>query len=81
MSLDSGERSRTPGSEVVIFLYSTQLSTKFVLLRNVKMLTTVGILTFISRINTTSERHKARNFIICRYFSFYQQLKFCAQLS
>ena len=31
----------------------------------------VGILTFISMINTTSEIFKARNFIICRYFSFY----------
>ena len=97
----------------------------------VKMTTIVGILTFISRIITTSERllpcghllgggwplgsclwclvvklslsHwypesgvvldcidswslpsfllKARNFFICEYFSFYGQLKFCAQLS
>ena len=29
--------------------------------------TIVGILTFISMINTTSERFKARNFFICRY--------------
>ena len=54
---------------------------KFILLINVKMPTIVGILTFICMINTTSERLKARNFIICRYFSFYKQLKFCAQLS
>ena len=40
-----------------------------------------GILTFISMINTTSERPKASNFFICRYFSFYEQLKFHAQLS
>ena len=60
---------------------STQLSTKFILLINVKMPTIVGILTFMSIINTTSERHKARNFFICRYFSFYEQLKFCAQSS
>ena len=53
--------------------YLTQLSTKFILLINVKMPTIVGILTFISMINTTSERHKARNFFICRYFSFYEQ--------
>ena len=33
-----------------------------------------------SMINTTSERLKARNFF-CRYFSFYGQLKSCAQLS
>ena len=59
----------------------TQLSTKFILLINVKMPTIVGILTFISRINTASERLKARNFFICWYFSFYEQLKFCAQLT
>ena len=51
------------------------------MLINVKMLTIVGILTFISMINTTSERIKARNFRICGYFSFYEQLKFRAQLS
>ena len=32
----------------------------------IKMPTIVGILTFISRINTTSERLKARNLFICR---------------
>ena len=36
----------------------TQLNTKFILLINVKMPTIVGILTFISRINTSSERLK-----------------------
>ena len=41
----------------------------------------VGILTFISRINTVSESLKARNYFICRYLSFYEQLKFRAQLS
>ena len=40
------------GSEVIkIFSCSTLLSLKFILLINVKMPTTVGILTFISRIN------------------------------
>ena len=63
------------------FSYSTQLSTKFILLINVKMPTIVGILTLISMINTTTERMKARNFSICRYLSIYEQLKFCAQLS
>ena len=48
---------------------------------NVKMPTIVGMLTFISMINTTSEGLKARNFFICQYFSFYEQLEFCAQLS
>ena len=52
--------------------YSTQLSTKFILLINVKMPTIVGILTFISLKNTTFERLKARHFFICRYFSFYE---------
>ena len=32
-------------------------------------------------INTISERLKARNFLICWYFSFYEQLKFRTQLS
>ena len=35
----------------------------------------------ISKINTTPERLKAKNFFICRYFSFYEQLNFRAQLS
>ena len=59
---------------------STQLSTEFILLINVRMQTIVGILTFISMINTTSERLKAINFFICQNFSFYE-LKFHAQLS
>ena len=46
------------------FPCSTQLSTKLILLINVKMPTMVGILTFISMINTTSERLRARNFFI-----------------
>ena len=46
------------------FPYSTQLSTKFNLLINVKMPTVVGIFTFISMIKTLSERLKARNFCI-----------------
>ena len=75
--------SRSSGPEVIkLFSYSTQLSTKFILLINVKMPTDVGILTIISMINTTSEslRLKARNFFSCRYLSFYKQLKFLAQL-
>ena len=71
-----------PGPEVIkLFLCSTQLSLEFILLINVKMPTIVGNLTFISMINTTAGRLKPRNFIICRYFSFDEQLKFCAQLS
>ena len=64
------------GLEIIkLFSCSTQLSMKFILLIN------VGILTFISMINSTSERLKARNFFVCWYFSFYERLKFRAQLS
>ena len=66
---------------IILFPFSTQLSTKFILLVNVKMPTIVGILTIISTINTTPARLKAINFFICRYFSFYEQLKFRAQFS
>ena len=46
-----GETLR-PGPEVIkLFSCSTQLRLKFILLKNVKMPTIVGILTFISRIN------------------------------
>ena len=63
--------ARVPDPEVIkLFSYSTQLSTKFILLIIFKMPTIVGILTFNSMINTTSERPKARHFFICRYFSF-----------
>ena len=66
-----------PGPEVIkLFSCSTQLSTKFILPINVKMPTIFGILTFISMINTTSERFKARSFFTFRSFSFYMQLKF-----
>ena len=61
--------------------YSTQLSTIFILLINVKKPAIVCILTFISMINSTSERLNARKVFICRYFSFYEQLKFHDQLS
>ena len=54
---------------------------QFILLINVKMPIIVGILTFISIINTTSESLKARKVFIFQHFSFYDQLKFHAQLS
>ena len=77
----SNLRKVRTGREVIkLFSCSTQLSTKFILLINVKMPTIVGILTFISRINTTSESLKAR-IIVFQHFSFYDQLKFYAQLS
>ena len=58
------------------FMLKSTLSTKFILLTNVKMPTAVGILTFISRINTTSESLKER-----KIPSFYEHLKFHAHLS
>ena len=54
---------------------STQLSMKCIMLINVKMPTIVGILTFISMINTTFESLKARIVLIFPYFSFDEQLK------
>ena len=66
------------GSKVI----ELQLSMKFILLINVKMPTIVGILTFISRINTTSECFKQRKkMLFFNYFYFFEQLKFCAHLS
>ena len=71
-----------PGPEVIkLFSCSTQLSTKFIMLINVKMPTIVGILTFISMLNATSESLKARKVGIFLLFSFYEQLKFHTQLS
>ena len=46
--------------------------------KNVKMPTIVGILTFISMINTPSGRLSARNFFIWQYLSFSEQLKYHA---
>ena len=77
--LDRAQHFVGPGPKVIkLFSYSTQLSTKFILLKNVKKPLIVGILTFISMINTPSERLEARHFFICLYFSFYEQLKFRA---
>ena len=72
--------TRIPGHEV-IKKNSCQLNMKFILLINVKMPTIVGILTFISRINVTSENFKARNIVIFQHFNFYELWKFHAQLS
>ena len=54
--------------------------TKCIMLINVKMPTIIGILTFISIINTTSESLKARKVVIFQLISFYDQLRFHAQL-
>ena len=58
-----------------------QLSMQFIMLINVKMPTIVGILTFISMINTTSETLKARKVFIFQHISFYEPVKFHVQLS
>ena len=51
------------------------------LLFNVNMPTVVGMLTFISRINTSFESLEARNTYLFQRFSIIEQLKFYAQLS
>ena len=66
-----------PRLRLETFSYSTQLSMKFILLINVKMPTNVGILTFIGRINRTSESFKAR---FVHHFTFYEQMDFHTQL-
>ena len=66
---------------IKLFSYSTQLSTKLILLINVKMHTIVGILTFISKDKTASESFKARKIFIFQHFTINEQLKFNAQLS
>ena len=61
-------------------LNSTKHEIVFIMLINVKMPTSVGILTFISMLNTTSESLKARKKKNQR-FSFHKQFKFHAQSS
>ena len=53
---ESGTVSLTGPKVIKLLSCSTQLSTKFILPINVEMPTIVGILTFISMINATSER-------------------------
>ena len=63
--------SETPGPEVIKHVScSTQLSMKFFLLINVKMLTIVGILTFMSGENSIlglADPKKMPNFLIFLY--------------
>ena len=66
---------------IKLFSCSTELSMKFIMLINVKMPTIVGILMFMSMINTTSEHLKARKVFIFKQFKYYEHLKFHAQLS
>ena len=55
---------------------------EFIMLINVKVPTIVGILTFISMINATSDSLKARRAFIFQHFSFYdhEQLEYHAEL-
>ena len=68
--------ARTGPEFIQLFPCSIQLSTKFILLINVKIPTIVSILTFISMINTKSERPTANIFFICRYFKFLSSWNF-----
>ena len=54
---------------------------EIIMLINVKMTTIVGISTFNSKIDTTSESLKVRKVFSFQRFSFSGQLKFHAQLS
>ena len=54
---------------------------EIIMLINVKMSTIVGVLTFITEINTSFDSLKAREVFIYHHFIFYEQLKFHAQLS
>ena len=51
-------RERSAPKVITLFPCSTQMSTKFILLINYKTSTIVGILTYISMINTTYETLK-----------------------
>ena len=74
VSSRSSQLAKLPGPEVLnLFLYSTQLSTKFILLITVKMPT---ILAFISMINTTSESLKAKKCLFCGILVFMSRLIF-----
>ena len=61
--------------------HAPPLSITFIMLIHVKMPTIVGILTFISMINTPAASLKARKALKFQHFSFYEQLKVHAQLS
>ena len=58
------------------FFMPTRLSMTFIMLINIKMPTTVGILTFVSVMNTKSESLRARRVFIFQQINFYEQLKF-----
>ena len=55
---------------------STQLKMKYIMFVNDKMPLIVGILAFISRINTTSECSKQKKMLFFLYLTFCEQLNF-----
>ena len=57
-------------------LNSTKHEIVFIMLINIKMPTSVGILTLISMLNTISESLEARKKKTFQHFSFHKQLKF-----
>ena len=60
---------------------SAQPRQKFILLKNVKMQTIVGILTFMSSINYRTWWSKPKISIYLGYFVIYEKFKFYAHLS
>ena len=77
-ALSGKEHNKHPGLEIINFFIlscSIQLSMQYIMLINVKMPTTVGILTFISIINTTFGSLKVRKVFIFQHFIFSKQLK------
>ena len=73
--------SRSAGFEVIkLFSCWTELSMNLIFLMNVKMSTLVGILTFISNINRTSESFKSNteNSIFFSFFIFWAAESSCS---
>ena len=77
-----GVKNKTirPRGYIKLFSCSSQLSIKFIMCINVKMPTIVGILTFISMVNTTYESLKAIKVFILKHCCWYEHLKLYAQL-
>ena len=63
-----------------LFSCSTLQIMKFIMLITVKMPTIVGILTFISRINTTSDSFKTRSIFIFSILAFMSNYKLVLSL-
>ena len=64
-SVNPYDLTRLGPKVIKLFSCSTQLSTKFILLINVNMPRIVGILTFISMINTPFERECSGSVVEC----------------